>query len=110
MPGASVNLQPSSAPKNSHACAGCGVIMLNQQNSPGLRTPVATDDETTFLKAFSISMSSPFTCTLPKTIGMPEDESADRQPTPGWAFFACRLRRYSFVLRKGFPCSTLSFV
>src|SRR5262252_9447039 len=62
MLGTSLNVQPKSAPKNSHASAGRGVIMLNQQNSPGLRTPVATDDETTFRRTLSTSMTSPFVC------------------------------------------------
>src|SRR5215831_10131351 len=81
MLGTSVKVQPRSAPKNSHASAGRGVIMLNQQNSPGLRTPLATDDETTFRRAFSISMVSSFSG-LYAPLSMPQGRtSPDRADT-----------------------------
>src|SRR6516225_3630965 len=104
----SVNVQPRSVPKNSHACAGRGVIMLNQQNSPGFRTPVATDDETTFRKTFSTSMTSPFFDRNDRHAPGTNEPGACRQPNELFLPVGCGDTRSS--LEREDPCSTLSFV
>src|SRR5262249_40101562 len=76
--------------------------MLNQQNSPGLRTPLATDDETTFRRAFSVSMVSSFSC-LHARVSMHQGRTSPGRADHRSAFFACRLRPYSFVLGREGP-------